>query len=225
MATIFVCDHARALVCAHVFLPLARAHTFACIYTLFGDAAQVALLALLDERLRLRELDNRVSILETEVADLRDEAAKIGDRRVLYESRDAIESVIARERSACDELRGSMRLARENRRANEKALGADDFVDIDARVERQLVELRTNEMSVVDLKGYAVALDKALQSLHAQKMAEINRIIRELWQRVYRNSDIDVRHRSPFCVCVTACVCRFPRNSKTVRARPFSLIS
>ena len=155
---------------------------------------QVALLAQLDESIRLRELLNKVSTLETEVSDLKDKCAKVGDQRVLYETRDALQSVIARERSACDELRGSMRLAHENRRANEKALSADDFIDIDARVDRQLVELRTNEMSVVDLKGYAVALDKALQSLHAQKMAEINRIIRELWQRVYRNSDIDVRH-------------------------------
>ena len=157
------------------------------------------MLASLDEAIRLRELLDKVSSLEREIAGIEDEAATIGDVHDLQYQRDTLETAISRERSACDELRGSIRLARENRRANEKALGADEFNDIDARVERQLVELRTNEMSVIDLKGYAIALDKALQSLHAQKMAEINRIIRELWQRVYRNSDIDVRCRHADC--------------------------
>ena len=61
---------------------------------------QVTLLAQLDESIRLRELLNKVSTLETEVSDLKDKCAKVGDHRVLYETRDALQSVITRERSA-----------------------------------------------------------------------------------------------------------------------------
>ena len=35
------------------------------------------------------------------------------------------------------------------------------------------------------------ALEKALLSFHTSKMADINTIVKELWQKTYRNSDID----------------------------------
>ncbi|CAK9023347.1 DNA repair protein RAD50 (DNA recombination/repair protein), partial [Durusdinium trenchii] len=42
-----------------------------------------------------------------------------------------------------------------------------------------------------DLGRYHSALDKALMKFHSLKMAEINKTIKELWQRVYRGRDID----------------------------------
>lgn len=41
--------------------------------------------------------------------------------------------------------------------------------------------------SVSDLQ----ALEKALLAFHTAKMADINKIIKELWQKTYRNQDID----------------------------------
>ena len=35
------------------------------------------------------------------------------------------------------------------------------------------------------------ALEKALLHFHATKMADINKIIKELWQKTYRGQDID----------------------------------
>ena len=35
------------------------------------------------------------------------------------------------------------------------------------------------------------ALEKALLAFHTTKMAEINMIVKELWQKTYRNQDID----------------------------------
>lgn len=35
------------------------------------------------------------------------------------------------------------------------------------------------------------ALEKALLTFHTTKMADINKTIKELWQRTYRNQDID----------------------------------
>ena len=35
------------------------------------------------------------------------------------------------------------------------------------------------------------ALEKALLAYHTTKMADINKFVKELWQRTYRNQDID----------------------------------
>ena len=37
----------------------------------------------------------------------------------------------------------------------------------------------------------AQALEKALLSFHTNKMADINKIVKELWQKTYRGQDID----------------------------------
>ena len=34
-------------------------------------------------------------------------------------------------------------------------------------------------------------MEKALLSYHTTKMADINKFVKELWQRTYRNQDID----------------------------------
>ena len=47
-------------------------------------------------------------------------------------------------------------------------------------------------MAVHDLDSYYSALDTALQRFHSLKIAEINKIIRELWQLIYRGGDIEM---------------------------------
>ena len=53
------------------------------------------------------------------------------------------------------------------------------------------VEQHTAEMCISDLEKYSRALEKALLAFHGEKMEEINQTIKELWQRTYRNQDID----------------------------------
>lgn len=43
-----------------------------------------------------------------------------------------------------------------------------------------------------DLGAYYDALDKALQNFHYLKIKDINKIIRELWQLIYKGEDIDM---------------------------------
>lgn len=76
-----------------------------------------------------------------------------------------------------------------------KAAGVDlkgaAYNNIEKRLSKQIVELKTVEMVSDDLERYHKALDKALMSFHASKMEEINKVVRELWQRTYRGQDID----------------------------------
>ena len=59
------------------------------------------------------------------------------------------------------------------------------------RTRQQRVKLETTNMAVADLEKYWAALDKALLRYHGQKIGDINRIIRELWQRTYMGEDIE----------------------------------
>jgi len=42
-----------------------------------------------------------------------------------------------------------------------------------------------------DLSNYIVSLDKALMQFHSEKLREINAVTKELWQLMYRGSDIE----------------------------------
>ncbi len=39
--------------------------------------------------------------------------------------------------------------------------------------------------------GQTQALEKALLAFHTNRMTDINKTIKELWQKTYRNQDID----------------------------------
>lgn len=54
--------------------------------------------------------------------------------------------------------------------------------------------LHDHSLQLTDLTveaGMLQALEKALLSFHTTKMSDINKIIKELWQKTYRNQDID----------------------------------
>eukprot|EP00607_Mallomonas_marina_P008123 CAMPEP_0182424166 /NCGR_PEP_ID=MMETSP1167-20130531/10335_1 /TAXON_ID=2988 /ORGANISM="Mallomonas Sp, Strain CCMP3275" /LENGTH=105 /DNA_ID=CAMNT_0024603757 /DNA_START=30 /DNA_END=343 /DNA_ORIENTATION=- len=46
-------------------------------------------------------------------------------------------------------------------------------------------------MAVTDLDSYFKALDSALMNFHIRKIKEVNKIVQELWQSIYRGADID----------------------------------
>lgn len=53
------------------------------------------------------------------------------------------------------------------------------------------VGVHTIKAAMQDLEQYGKALDMAILRFHGQRMAEINRIIREIWQDTYQGADID----------------------------------
>ncbi|THD20542.1 DNA repair protein RAD50 [Fasciola hepatica] len=54
-----------------------------------------------------------------------------------------------------------------------------------------LYQLKTTELGCSDLDRYYRALDRAILDYHESKMADLNKIIRELWRKTYRGNDID----------------------------------
>ena len=66
-----------------------------------------------------------------------------------------------------------------------------DFKDAPRRYKETHIKVETTKAVVEDLGRYGGALDKAIMKYHSLKMAEINRIVEELWQRTYQGTDVD----------------------------------
>lgn len=94
-------------------------------------------------------------------------------------------------RAAAARLDGKLEAARVQLRAARAELGVPLYERIEERFGEQQVRLHVAAKAVEDLERYHKALDQALIRFHAAKMAEINKIIRELWQKTYKGNDID----------------------------------
>ncbi|CBZ28415.1 RAD50 DNA repair-like protein [Leishmania mexicana MHOM/GT/2001/U1103] len=70
-------------------------------------------------------------------------------------------------------------------------LRGDKYQNIEKRYRSTFLKVQTTEISIQDIEKYYSALEKAVQSYHQEKIAQINQIIAELWRQTYRGSDVD----------------------------------
>ncbi|CAI7571701.1 unnamed protein product [Penicillium glandicola] len=66
-----------------------------------------------------------------------------------------------------------------------------DYKDASSKYKESHIKVETTKAAVEDLARYGGALDKAIMQYHGLKMAEINAIAGELWQKTYRGTDVD----------------------------------
>ncbi|OQE15815.1 hypothetical protein PENFLA_c030G04241 [Penicillium flavigenum] len=66
-----------------------------------------------------------------------------------------------------------------------------DYKDAASKYKESHIKVETTKAAVEDLARYGGALDKAIMQYHGLKMAEINAIAGELWQKTYRGTDVD----------------------------------
>ena len=88
------------------------------------------------------------------------------------------------------EAAGQVKTHREMARNSEKELKSAEYKNIDSRLSKETIRFQTLEMVNNDLNRYYAALDKALMAFLI-KMGDINKVVKELWQRTYRGQDID----------------------------------
>jgi DNA repair protein RAD50 len=118
-------------------------------------------------------------------------SAQFGNLPALQQDVERVNDELQRIRNQQHALRGRMETHGEQATKCKTELKAPAYKDIDERFRQENIAVRTTEMANDDLNKYYTALDKALMAFHASKMAEINKVIRELWQKTYRNPDID----------------------------------
>ncbi|CAH8517904.1 unnamed protein product [Schistosoma turkestanicum] len=106
-----------------------------------------------------------------------------------------------------------------NRDLNEKYSNADnEYRDM-------MYQLKTSELACSDLERYYKALDRAIMSYHAVKMADLNKIIRELWRSTYRGNDIDyieICSEEDTAAALNACRTRRTYNYRVVMVKTTS---
>mmetsp|Transcript_39623 Transcript_39623/g.74414 ORF Transcript_39623/g.74414 Transcript_39623/m.74414 type:complete len:1331 (-) Transcript_39623:619-4611(-) len=139
----------------------------------------------------LRGLEE-VKQLDEKLVKLKSHQNSLGDYR-------AISRKLAELKQSMDQLtkhsftqKGTFNQLEANIAKNKKELMAPQYRDIDQMYKDKLIELRTTEMANHDLDKYYQALDRTLMKFHTDKMEEINKIIKELWQQTYQGQDIDL---------------------------------
>ena len=73
----------------------------------------------------------------------------------------------------------------------EKKLSTASFVDVEEKHRQAFCSMESHNVLAKDVQRYHQALDRALMSYHSQKMGQINDLIRDLWGRIYKGTDID----------------------------------
>ncbi|CAM9978392.1 unnamed protein product [Ectocarpus sp. 12 AP-2014] len=126
-----------------------------------------------------------------EVADVEKEISKTDSENVRGKIEDIEEERLGKTQTRA-ELKGRLHGLKGQIRGYEAKLNTDTYRNIEEKHRRKMIEHRTTEMAVTDLDKYWTALDKALLRFHTMKIADINKIIRELWAMTYSGEDIDM---------------------------------
>ena len=73
---------------------------------------------------------------------------------------------------------------------SQRKLNAPEYKNVEEEHRVAMIKYDTTQMLVRDIEKYYTALDKALCRFHSIKIAEINKIIRDLWSLTYKGEDI-----------------------------------
>jgi DNA repair protein RAD50 len=114
------------------------------------------------------------------------------DREALIQKEiTALQMQRSSKQSEADISSGSYSAIEDSMRKAQLGLRSKKFENIDDRYIAQMTEAQSIELACCDLDKYHKALERTLLSFHTSKMADINKTIKELWQKTYRGVDID----------------------------------
>ena len=141
--------------------------------------------------LAFRRSKNEEDTLAADIDSMSSAIAEVGDRGTLERTVRALEQQERELRSESDRAAGALGSLEDSIVAATENVSRPEYNDIEGKHRRAVIQLRTIEMASGDLEKFHKALERALLSFHTSKMSDINKIIKELWQKTYRNSDID----------------------------------
>ena len=145
----------------------------------------------LEDNIALQRGKKEEKELEMRIKELQETASKFGNVKDLGEELKRREKVYNQLEVTKAEAAGQVKTHREMARSSEKELNSAEYKNIDSRLSKETIRFQTLEMVNSDLNRYYTALDKALMAFHSSKMGDINKVVKELWQRTYRGQDID----------------------------------
>lgn len=129
---------------------------------------------------------------EAEIKEMENKVAQFGDRTLLSRQLSGLQSEREELRRTQDVTRGQIQAIKQAiQRASSELNASANYQKIEGKFNEMRLKLRTTELANDDLDKYHKALEKALLTFHTSKMSDINKVIKELWQKTYRGQDID----------------------------------
>jgi len=144
----------------------------------------------LNENINLLDLNAKIRDLKRELESLQESAQQVKGRDT---AKDDIRNLQRRKTKLGQQnarLEGRRGEIHENIRSFKRKLSQPEYRNVDEEYRIASIKHDTTEMAVRDIGKYHAALDKALQRFHGLKIAEINTIIRDLWNLTYKGEDI-----------------------------------
>ncbi|SCU71168.1 RAD50 DNA repair-like protein [Trypanosoma equiperdum] len=154
----------------------------------------------LEKKGSIEEDEKRLSDVRCTLSELKVNAvpaaeAVLGKDVVERESVGRIRELIRGKISALECLRaqqdGVAEAMRQDIESLKGQLTRDKYKDIEKRYRTTFLKVQTTEIAVSDVEKYYRALEKAVQTYHQEKIAQINQILADLWRHTYKGSDID----------------------------------
>jgi DNA repair protein RAD50 len=143
----------------------------------------------LEENVHLRTTKKQLVLLNQSITNVTNEIKQLSP---LDETKVAkLNELFLKNTKQHSELIGTKKAIQSEMESIQKDLKKEEYQEIDEKYKFAVVKLKTVEKATVDLEKYYNALNQALMKYHSMKMAEINEIIKELWQKTYRGQDID----------------------------------
>ncbi|GAA5863503.1 hypothetical protein JCM8547_007267 [Rhodosporidiobolus lusitaniae] len=148
-----------------------------------------AVLRNFQDNLRLRTERRSLEKIDKEIEDLDEESARKAYRKfeTEYNEQRRKQTELQADQAR---LGGEVNTMKTDEKEKREEL-ATEYKDIDEKYRRELINVKTAEMSNQDLEKLQKALDGAIMRFHGLKMKEINDTIAELWTKTYQGTDID----------------------------------
>ena len=143
------------------------------------------LTASLQRNIQYYEKLEEVKQYEQQLAELRNQLGAANGQQLQQQITNKRNAVMASDREIAF-VSGELKTKQEASAAVQQEMSSGLYSDIDKQYRDIQIAYAAAQLAEKDLKKYHGALDKALMKYHSMKMAEVNKIVKELWQQIYR---------------------------------------
>lgn len=144
----------------------------------------------LQDNMELRKIEMEKQKAEQDLHKMRKQMGELNPRKLMEEKASLIQK---REKMTAEQqtISGQMNELNDRIASAEKEVNEPKYKDAHRNLMREIYKENVLKAAIDDLNKYRAALEKSLLKFHADKMKEINEMIRDLWNTIYKGNDID----------------------------------
>ncbi|KAH9586175.1 Rad50/SbcC-type AAA domain [Trypanosoma melophagium] len=146
-----------------------------------------------EDQARLKEIEKTLADLKKKELFGVEEVlgSDVVAREIVPRIRELIRSKVSELERSRAQQEGNMEAMLQDVVRLKSQLAQEKYKDVEKRYRSTFLRVQTTEIAVADIEKYYRALEKAVQSYHQEKIAQVNHILADLWRQTYKGSDID----------------------------------